>query len=197
MNNKGFAVSSILYTILICFLMFLGAAMAMFSASNGLVVAANDDIINGTRLKASRIVGTIGTGDAAKKDVMCAETKEEIISSSGKMFEYFKWSITETAPSSMLIKINSRYGSKFWPKDFSSTITKKYDYNNDGADETVYCSISAANLCVNKISHQDVVIYNNYKFDDDENVVHYSEEIIFIDVIAGITSSVTFKNPCN
>ncbi len=57
MNNKGFAVSTVLYTLLIAFLMFLGAALAQFSSSSSLIGKANDDLINGTKLNATLVKG--------------------------------------------------------------------------------------------------------------------------------------------
>lgn len=44
LNNKGFTVSAILYALLIGFLLFLLAALAMFSSSNTLISGCNDDI---------------------------------------------------------------------------------------------------------------------------------------------------------
>lgn len=55
LNNKGFAVSTVLYTLLIAFLMFLGAALAQLSASSSLIGKANDDIINGVDFKAELV----------------------------------------------------------------------------------------------------------------------------------------------
>ena len=101
MDNKGFAVSSVLYAILICFLMFLGAAMAMFSSSNSLVVSANDDIINGTQLKATRVIAS---------NSVC----------SGSTFSLENFNNTSKG-NKILIKISSRYGTKYWPKDFLGT----------------------------------------------------------------------------
>ena len=37
LNNKGFAVSSVLYTLLIAFLIFLGVSLSMLSTSNSLI----------------------------------------------------------------------------------------------------------------------------------------------------------------
>ena len=41
LNNKGFAVSSVLYTLLIAFLIFLGVSLSMLSASNSLISNIN------------------------------------------------------------------------------------------------------------------------------------------------------------
>lgn len=44
LNNKGFAVSSVLYTLLIAFLIFLGVSLSMFSTSNSLISNINKDL---------------------------------------------------------------------------------------------------------------------------------------------------------
>lgn len=50
LNNKGFAVTSVLYTLLIAFLLFLGAALAQFSSSTKILSKANDDLTNNIKL---------------------------------------------------------------------------------------------------------------------------------------------------
>ena len=55
LNNKGFAISSILYTLLIAFLLFLGVALAELSSSSSLVGKANDDLINGISLSVDEV----------------------------------------------------------------------------------------------------------------------------------------------
>lgn len=103
LNNKGFAVTTVLYTLLIAFLMFLGVTLATFSSSTRIVGNANNDLINGTDLQAALI----------------------------KVNGVNKY----TWPSSQLIvKINSRYGTMYWPRDFCSnnggTLTNCKDNNN-------------------------------------------------------------------
>lgn len=93
LNNKGFAVTTILYTLLIVFLMFLGAALAQFSSSSSIIGKANDDLINGTKLEAKQV----------------------------KVKNVSPWYNTNT-----IVKINSRYGTMYFPRDF-------YEYNNDTA----------------------------------------------------------------
>lgn len=89
-NNKGFAVSSVLYTLLVAFLLFLGAAMAQIASSSTLIGKSNDDIINSSQLDVKQVLGS-GTCE------------------SGKSFYN----------SDTIFKINSRFGStKYWPKDF-------------------------------------------------------------------------------
>lgn len=89
LNNKGFAVSSVLYTLLIAFLLFLGAALAQFSTSSSLIGKANDDIVNGAQFD----VIQVKSGNA------CQASND--------------WYKNNT-----LVRIKSRYGMMYWPKDF-------------------------------------------------------------------------------
>lgn len=47
LNNKGFAVSAMLYTLLTAFLLFLGASLAQFSSSAKILSSANNDLTDG------------------------------------------------------------------------------------------------------------------------------------------------------
>ena len=118
LNNKGFAVSSVLYTLLIAFLLFLGAALAQFSASSSLLNKANEDLINGVKFSAVQI----------KPNWACINTKSE-----GKYDWYLQYNDdnenkNDRVVSNTIIKIKSRYGMKYWPKDFK--------YNDDQANLT-------------------------------------------------------------
>lgn len=55
LNSKGFAISSILYTLLIAFLLFLGVVLAQLSSSSSLIGKANDDLINGIFLSIDEV----------------------------------------------------------------------------------------------------------------------------------------------
>lgn len=44
LDNKGFAVTSVLYTLLIAFLLFLGVSLSMLSTSNSLISNMNKDL---------------------------------------------------------------------------------------------------------------------------------------------------------
>ena len=97
LNNKGFAVSSVLYTLLIAFLLFLGAALAQFSASSSLIGKANDDLVNGTSFEAMQI----------KPNGACD-------SDNGKSwYQDGDGNISDT-----IVRIKSKYGTIYWPKDF-------------------------------------------------------------------------------
>ena len=160
MNNKGFAVSSVLYAILISFLLFLGVALAMFSSANNITLSANDDIVNGTGFSARRVVNDM-------KD----NTGSEIPSCEDDG--------TWNSVSDRLIKINSRYGVVYWPKDFGNDGTK---YSN---------KISANGDLVNNYN------INNYntKFKDYDDY-DSGKDITFTDEISKNTTTVRFYNVC-
>ena len=102
LNNKGFAVSSVLYTLLIAFLMFLGALLAQFSSSINIIGKANNDIINETNFIAEQ--------------VRFAEDETH------KCGEHYKWYQTyennKLKNSGTIVRIKSKYGTMYWPKDF-------------------------------------------------------------------------------
>lgn len=91
LNNKGFAISAILYALLISFLLFLLVALNMFSASTNILNASNDDIVNGKSLYANQVIPTSGK-------------------TCGNWFSY---------DSNNKVKVYSRYGVKYFPRDFS------------------------------------------------------------------------------
>ena len=97
LNNKGFAVSSVLYTLLIAFLLFLGAALAQFSSSSSLIGKANDDIVNGTQFEAVQV----------KPNGACEDGKTWYQDNNGNT-------------SNTIVRIKSRYGTIYWPKDFKN-----------------------------------------------------------------------------
>ena len=131
LNNKGFAVTTVLYTLLIAFLMFLGAALAQFSSSSSLIGKANDDLINGTKLDAKLVKVEVEDADNWNKD------------------DWNKLNI--------IVKINSRYGTMYWPKDFCNnkdgTLSDCKEYNNI----SVMCNgNSCDNIVINDLIGIDV-----------------------------------------
>lgn len=95
LNNKGFAVTTVLYTLLIAFLMFLGAALAQFSSATDLIGKSNNDMVNGANFDVLQV-----------KPVF-----EKPCGSLG-----YEWYNTNT-----IVKIKNRYGIMYWPKDFGLT----------------------------------------------------------------------------
>lgn len=110
LNNKGFAVSSVLYTLLIAFLLFLGAALAQFSASSSLIGKANDDLVNGTSFEAMQV----------KPSGACEN---------GNKWYQYRDGKTDVKISNTIVRIKSKYGTMYWPKDFKGS---NFGFNNDG-----------------------------------------------------------------
>lgn len=104
LNNKGFAVSTILYTLLIAFLMFLGVTLAMFSSSINIIGNANIDLINNTAFRAIQV--------------------KDVSPGCGSSYQWYqkvdKTNSNTIVTSDTIVRINSRYGTgtMYWPKDF-------------------------------------------------------------------------------
>ncbi len=109
LNNKGFAVSTILYTILIAFLLFLGVTLAMFSTSINIIGNANNDLINNTAFKVVQV--------------------KDANPGCGSSYQWYQK--VDKTNSDVIIKINSKYGSgtMYWPKDFPNA--RVIDENNN------------------------------------------------------------------
>lgn len=107
LNNKGFAVSAVLYTTLIAFLLFLAVVLSMFSSSSDLVRNANTDLINGNKFEAKQVTLT--------SEFDLSGTKKNTCKSSPIASNEFHW-----YDSPVIVKINSRYGTYYWPKDFGN-----------------------------------------------------------------------------
>lgn len=113
LNNKGFAVSAVLYTTLIAFLLFLAVVLSMFSSSSDLVRNANTDLINGNKFEAKQVRLTstwylINGDNTTTKKTNCQATTG---TNTGTDYYYYY-------ESPIIVKINSRYGTYYWPKDF-------------------------------------------------------------------------------
>ena len=55
MNNKGFIISTILFTILIAFLLFLAVTLTIFTSATATVGSGTDDLVNGTKLTIKQV----------------------------------------------------------------------------------------------------------------------------------------------
>ena len=128
MNNKGFAVSTILYTILICFMLFLGAAMASFSAANNLSVAANDDLINGSEFKVINVTANPTAGSSAET----AEIKLRVSCKYGVI--YWPRDFSAAAPTYKNINVD-QFTYTATPVNFTDTI----------AGDTIQCNYDTGN----------------------------------------------------
>lgn len=129
LNNKGFAVSTVLYTLLTAFLLFLGATLAMFSTSTSVVGNANTDLTDGSKLEAKQVK----LKNDEKTCVPVSEPVSGVIPSSGdgNYYWYETGELTTDAAGDNVIKdavilrINSKYGTLYWPKDFGTVFNVK------------------------------------------------------------------------
>ena len=200
LNNKGFAVSTILYTILIAFLLFLGITLSMFSSSNSIISNANNDLVNGTVFRAVQVKDN-------NKEGVC-----------GQDYAWFEMD------NNILIKINSRYGVIYWPRDFINydklenqiKITKEeaptedienltsdkkffYKYLNSG-----YINLSILNDTYNNIEYE---MYDTYidatdldGAEEHNNVFLWLPpyfNIKFRDINSGNTTTLTVSDICS
>ncbi|MEG2620695.1 MAG: hypothetical protein RSA10_01185 [Bacilli bacterium] len=90
LNNKGFAVSSILYTFLVCFLLFLGGTLAIISSSSSMITTSNEDLIQSLE----NLSVTSGTKMSSNTSMNWYQTSKQV-------------------------KISSRKGVMYWPEKFS------------------------------------------------------------------------------
>lgn len=125
LNNKGFAVSTILYTLLIAFLLFLGATLAMFSSSNSIISNANDDLINGIALNPQQ-VKPVST-DSDGNDNCVPVTIQSL--TDNKYHWYQVITVDENGEkirtgNNLLVRITSRYGVMYWPRDFGGSVNE-------------------------------------------------------------------------
>ena len=104
LNNKGFAISSVLYLALILFLLFLMVTLSQFIGASSIISKANEDLVDGTKLRAYQVVDT--GNDVCKID------------SNGMAKAWYQ--------SDIIVKITSRYGTMYWPRDFIS-LNSVYD----------------------------------------------------------------------
>lgn len=199
LNNKGFAVSTILYTILIAFLLFLGITLSMFSSSNSIISNANNDLVNGTVFRAVQVKDN-------NKEGVC-----------GKDYAWYQMD------NNILIKINSRYGIVYWPRDFinydelkkieitEKDISSSEDINNfkDLSPEKKffykylrngYINLSVLNNTYNNVKFE---IKDGFLFDMDEDGIStdlslYSDfDITFEDIKSGATTTLTVSDICS
>ncbi len=141
LNNKGFAVSAVLYTTLIAFLLFLAVVLSMFSSSSDLVRNANTDLINGNKFEAKQVRLTstwyLINNDGSTIEKKTCQATTEINTGTDYYYYYYE--------SPIIVKINSRYGTYYWPKDFitkNSSGTELNPYKNE-----IYEKVSSTITC--------------------------------------------------
>lgn len=144
LNNKGFAVSAVLYTTLIAFLLFLAVVLSMFSSSSDLVRNANTDLINGNKFEAKQV--TLKNSDGEYQTCVANSSTD----TGGGKFHWYN--------SPVIVKINSRYGTYYWPKDFGG----------DGVNDTV-TGLITGNMSSDEKLKTDVENTWTLKFNDQLN----------------------------
>lgn len=128
LNNKGFAVSSVLYTLLIAFLLFLGAALAELSASSNLIGRANDDMVNGVSFEAMQVIPEGGCSTDTSTGAVTTKWYEKIVKNADG---------SETKEiSNTIVRLKTRYGTMYWPKDFKNSDGSQTKINS-GDDENI------------------------------------------------------------
>lgn len=125
MNNKGFAISAVLYTVLIVFLLFLAVSLSMISSSTWIFSNANKDLTNGTELEAYQVklseVDVDGDGNINENE-KCVGNSALIQNN-----QHYWLNTNEKKsdgnyvlkPNRFLARINTQYGTVNFPNDIS------------------------------------------------------------------------------
>lgn len=137
LNNKGLVVSSVLYTLLIAFLLFLGVTLAQFSSSTKLISNSTKDLVNSSELSGTQVV--LDYTDYGKN---C-----------GTDYKWYQRYSTDAngntniagalEQSTTIGRIYSRYGTTYWPRDFVLNSSKP----NNGDSLINMLHIDCYNAC--------------------------------------------------
>ena len=143
LNNKGFVVSSVLYSILLAFLMFLGATLTMLSSANSLISKANSDLTDGKVLKAIQVK------QSYNKDEFPDNTNR-VCGTDFKWYQKYQKdeygnikSPLNVIESDIIVKINSSHGTMYWPKDFVKN--GDFSLNSSATFKTITVKIVGVN----------------------------------------------------
>ena len=123
LNKKGFVVSSVLYTLLIVFMMVLLLSLSSFSSTSALISVANESVIE---------------NNVIYMNILNTDSDEEII------------------------KISSKFGTKYWPKDFSGD---DYSESKDGNIKLSYYNDKSEEVDQNDIKVKLKTGTSNYYID--------------------------------
>lgn len=136
LNNKGFAITSVLYLLLVSFLMFLAITLSQFASSSAVIGRANDDLIeNNNNLDANYVSNACSKGS-----------------------NWYR--------SNVLIKIEAKQGYAYWPKNYNISINsegkiEKSSKETEDDDSDTYKNIEVlcdGESCVNKNVKNDNII---------------------------------------
>ena len=159
LNNKGFAVSAVLYTLLVAFILFLAVVLSMLSSSSDLVRRANTDLINGDKFKAEQLIITGWKNSSGQTMNTCIDSSST--PSDGQFYLY---------QSPYIVKINSKYGTYYWPKDFTDASGNKDSINSDYTEITVGHTTSDGKLKSNVDSTKKNKLIIEYVSDSTKKV---------------------------
>ena len=162
LNNKGFAVSAMLYTLLTAFLLFLGASLAQFSSSAKILSNANKDLTDGFGYNIFSVYYNAAGGVEEQKSISIHDFpyKPDEPSIAGKKFKNFK-----SFSSGQVNKATLRCGT----------------LSEDSALPVSYSAIK--NFSKRKKCAEDIKI--EYKADFEENISEYKIQIIYINDFGG------------
>lgn len=136
LNNKGFVVSAILYTILLAFLLFLGVTLSIFQSATSTLGNATDDLVNSTRLLAG-----------------------QVNSHNSFLLEHRFSDINSTEPDyNILVQISSKYGIFYWPRDFIDS-----ENNLLASNGKIGVKCSAKGIDYNKCASFSSIDSNDFK----------------------------------
>lgn len=136
LNSKGLVVSSVLYTLLIAFLLFLGITLANFSASTKIVSSTTKDLVDGEGLQAKQVYEVYDKDENFEGYTKPGGIKRTDFGSGPKCGTDYQWyekleknevgqvKSRSTLVSNTIVRIYSRYGTTYWPRDFDGFYSK-------------------------------------------------------------------------
>lgn len=149
-NNKGFIVSSILYTLLVAFLLFLSVLLASLASSTSTIGNSNNDLINNAKFEAKQV--RLMPKDGYKCIQHYKNNPDGTVTpfpkTDSKQYYWNEYSkdasenIILAEHKGIIVKINSRYGTMYWPKDFKSSDPKTENINREYKNIKVSCKSS-------------------------------------------------------
>lgn len=207
LNNKGLVVSTVLYSLLISFLLFLGITLANFASTNKIVSNGSKDLINGISINAKQIYEIYDENSfdssVLNKNASCGYDADyawyQMLEKNdvGYVVDADGNGKIDVKTSNLIVRINTRYGTLYWPRDF--------DINNNDIELVINdnTTIKSGNLSFNnKIGVSFANLTSDYS-KDDYNIpslsgygsVHYGA-LIFEDTVTGEKSHAIIVDVC-
>ena len=229
LNNKGVVVSTVLYTLLIAFLLFLGVTISMLATSADIIASSTKDLVNGEQLEAVQVHEKYEAENFADYD----GTSSEAFGSGKACGTDYKWyevlekdkygrvalnddgtDIKGKKNSDALVKINTKYGTMYWPRDFDpnySNITFSVDeqtfqssssnkttgvikvFKVDKAGGNFYLPAGKLNPSPAEINSEKLEMYEEFENLDSDSDYGY---LIFYDTLTKTADHVVLRNVC-